>query len=167
MNTIYALVESISRTMFYVGQTQRDPTVRLAEHRYHTRTYKDGDENKYLYASQLNALCIEWEMIILAEIEAEKDAYSHDDVEDYYVNLYRREPLQNMRAGNQEPWFGTDYKDVGAMLAAKKRYLDRLRFKQPKVKKESDVTKTLFSFEKPNERFVSPGFEALAKRSRK
>ncbi len=36
-NTIYALIESKSRTKFYIGQTFRDPAARLAEHRYGTK----------------------------------------------------------------------------------------------------------------------------------
>lgn len=169
MNTIYALIEVESRTKFYIGQTYRDPLVRLNEHRYGSKNYKTGDELKYLYASQLDALGIVWGMVVLAQIETEKDSYSHDDVEDYYVNLYRKEPLQNMRAGNNEPWFGVDYNSVEAMLKAKQQYLDRLKFKQPKVavKRESDVEKMLYSFEQPHERFVSPAFEALAKRAKR
>lgn len=169
-NTIYALIESKSRTKFYIGQTFRDPAARLSEHRYGTKNCNAQSEDKYKYASALDALGIEWEMIVLAEIEAENDAYSYDDVEDYYVNLYRSEPLQNMRAGNQEPWFGVDYKDVESMLSAKKRYLDRKNFKEPKVKKEifTDPEKTLYSFEKPEERFMSPAMrEILAKRTKK
>ena len=168
MNTIYALIESQSRTKFYIGQTFRDPAVRLNEHRYGAKNYKEGDELKYLYASQLDALGIAWEMVILATIEAEKDAYSHDDVEDYYVCLYRKEPLQNMRAGNSEPWMQTSYPDIESMLKAKQRHLDRLTFKQPKLKKQvdSDVDKMLYSFEKPS-KFTAPAFERLANRIRK
>ena len=166
MNTIYALIESQSGTKFYIGQTYRDPAVRLSEHRYGAKTCNELSEDKYKYAAALDALGIAWEMVILATIEAEKDAYSQDDTEDFYICKYRKEPLQNMRAGWDEPWMQTSYLDIESMLKAKQRHLDRAKFKQPKVKRESDVDKILFSFEKPT-KFTAPAFERLAKKHRK
>ena len=163
-NHIYALIESESRTKFYIGQTYRDPAVRLSEHRYGAKTCNELSEDKYKYAAALDSLGIAWEMVILATIEAEKDAYSQDDTEDFYICKYRKEPLQNMRSGCDEPWMQTSYLDIESMLKAKQRHLDRVKFKQPKVKRESDVDKILFSFEKPHERFISPAFKALKKR---
>ena len=145
--------------------TRRDPLDRLKEHKNASKNYKAGDEDKYRYSSALDALGIEWTLEVLHTLEY-TDSYNHDDTEDFYVNKYRDHPLMNMRAGNHEPWFGVSYPNVEAMVAARKRYLDRLKFKEPKVKvkTESDVDKMLYSFEKPHERFVSPAFKALKKR---
>ena len=56
MNTIYALIEVESRTKFYIGQTYRDPAIRLSEHRYGAKNYKEGDELKYQYAHALDEI---------------------------------------------------------------------------------------------------------------
>ena len=166
-NSIYALVEVKTKTKFYIGQTTRDPQVRLGEHRYGAKTYKAGDELKYLYASSLDACGVAWTLEVLAEIETEKDAFLHDDVEDFYVNLYRNSPLTNMRAGNSEPWFGVDYADVGAMIAAREKCIAEAKIKEAKVKKQAefDAEKMIFSFEKPYEKFVAPAYRALQKRN--
>ena len=166
INTIYALVEIESRTKFYIGFTSRDPVERFKEHKYGAKTCGPKSEDKYKYASALDALGIEWtlEVITTADIT---DEYSENDTEDYYINLFRREPLQNMRAGMQQAWMGNDYLNIDEFLKAKKRYLDRAKIKTERVKKESDVNKMLYSFENPQKKFVSPAYEALAKRSRK
>ena len=167
LNTIYALVETNSRTIFYIGFTSRDPSERLKEHKNAAKKYVTGDENKYQYAHALDECGIEWDMEILHTVEI-TDSYNQDDTEDFYVNKYRNEPLQNMRAGNQSAWFGYDYPSVESMVAARQRYLDRAKIKMPKVKKEDkfEPEKMLYSFEKPS-KFMSPAFEALAKRKRK
>lgn len=170
LNHIYVLLEVESRTIFYVGQTHREPRIRLSEHRSGARNYAEGDELKYKYASALDALGIEWNMEIVATTDlGPTDSYDHDDIEDYYVNKYRREPLQNMRAGNSEPWCGVDYPSIEAFLAAKQRKLDANKYKAPRVKKiaEFDDEKMLYSFEKPSEKFMAPAFKKLAKKSRK
>ena len=169
LNHIYVLRETLSRTIFYVGQTSREPRIRLNEHRNHTRNYVEGDELKYKYASALDALGIEWDMEIVAVTDlGPDDAYDHDDVEDFWVNHFRREPLQNMRAGNSEPWCGIDYPSIEAFLEAKRRKLDASKYKAPRVKKtaEFDEEKMLYSFEKPHEKFMAPAFKRLAKKSR-
>ena len=174
MNTIYALVDTSTNLYFYVGQTTRDPQVRFAEHQYGAKTYKKGDENKYLYASLLDACGVVWTFTVLAQIETEKDAYNHDDVEDYYVNQYRHHPLQNMRGGNSEPWFGTDYNSVQEMVDARTGYLhmrkwrEELDKKTSKVKKQAifNAEKMLYSFEKPQEKFISDAFLRLKQRAR-
>lgn len=156
---IYALYETDSKTKFYVGRTE-DPKRRLGEHRYGAKSYKDGDENKYLYASQLDALKIKWDMEILADCDETTTHY-----EDYFVNLYRKEPLQNMKAGDREPWMGIDYRTPQEFLQARQTHLNKAKFKaaRVKIKRDTDPDKTLWSFEKPEKRFMSPAFEELAK----
>jgi hypothetical protein len=161
---IYALYEVESKTKFYIGRTI-DPHRRLNEHRLGSKHYKDGDEAKYLYANCLDALGIQWDMEILCECGPDTEDY-----EDFYVNKFRHEPLQNMRAGDSEPWMGRDYPNPEEFVLAKKRYLDRQKFKQPRERKvvETNPEETLYSFEKPAERFMSPVMrEVLAKRSKK
>lgn len=160
---IYALYESNSKTKFYVGRTE-DPKRRLSEHRSGAKNYKDGDEDKYLYASQLNALGIEWDMEILANCDETTKHY-----EDFYVNKYRHEPLQNMRSGDSEPWMGTDYRTPQEFLQARLTCVNKAKFKaaRVKIKHDTDPDKTLWSFEKPEKRFMSPAFEELAKKLKK
>lgn len=165
INHVYCLVEVLSRTKYYIGFTSRDPSERLKEHKNAAKNYKEGDELKYQYSHALDALGIEWTLEVLHTVDI-TDTYTQQDTEDYYCNLYRDCPLTNMRAGNSSAWWGSDYTGIDQFLAAKKRYLDRLKFKQPKVKRESDVDKMLYSFEKPS-KFVAPAFERLANRIRK
>lgn len=157
---IYALVETESKVKFYIGRTE-DPKRRIKEHRYGSRTYKEGDEDKYLYASQLDALGIKWEMVILMECGPDTEFY-----EDYFVNLYRNEPLQNMRAGDSEPWMGRDYRNPDEFLQEKKRIIEAAKIKVPKVKKvyDSDPARTLFIGEKPEQKFISPAMKAILAR---
>ena len=88
------------------------------------------------------------------------------------ADKFRSEPLQNMRAGDTEPWMGRDYSTPEDFVQSKQRYLDRAKIKQlkVKVKKESNPDQVLFSFENPQKRFTAPAFahlEKLAKNRRK
>lgn len=162
---IYALIELPSRTKFYIGRTI-DPKRRIGEHRSGARNYKDGDELKYLYASSLNAMGIEWEMEILDECSTETEFY-----EDYYINKYRSEPLQNMRSGDTEPWMGRDYSSPTEFLLRREKIIEEelhkkkiAKIRQKNRSNSSDAERTLFAGEDPNKRFVSPAYEAILKR---
>jgi hypothetical protein len=166
-NHIYALIEVESRVKFYIGQTRREPRTRLSEHKAAARTYAEGDELKYKYASALDALNIEWTMEILHIVDlGPNDPYNHDDVEDFYVNKYRVEPLQNMRSGNNGPWCGVDYNSIEAFLAAKQQSIDAIKPVHRVAVKPAkfDADSMLYSFESPHKKFVAPAFKSLAKR---
>jgi len=120
---IYALYEVQSKTKFYIGRTIH-PEQRIKEHRYGARVYKDGDELKYRYANALDSLGIEWDMEVLMECGPDTEFY-----EDYFVNFYRHEPLQNMKQGDSEPYMGKDYISPKDFVAAKE-----LHQKQAKIK---------------------------------
>ena len=165
LNTIYALIETESRTIFYIGFTSRDPHKRLTEHKSAALKYKDGDELKYQYASALDALGVEWALEVLHSVDI-SDTYKHDDVEDYYISLYRHCPLTNMRAGLQSAWMDRDYTSIDDLIVAKQEYLNRPKVVVEKVYKPTDVTKVLYSFES-TKKFTAPAFERLAKRYRK
>lgn len=167
MNTIYALVEVDTGTKFYIGQTHREPHIRLSEHRYGARVCNDSSENKYKYASALDYCGTLWDMVILTQIETEKDTYSMEDTEDFYVCKYRDQPLQNMCAGWGQPWMNATYDSIDEMLAAKEKYLLQQKHKEARVKKQQqfDADKMLFSFEKPQEKFVSAAFLRLKQRT--
>lgn len=158
---IYCLYEVETKTKFYIGRTI-DPHRRLYEHRLGSKNYRPGDEDKYQYAQALDALGIEWDLQILAECKENTDGY-----EDFYVNKFRHEPLQNMRAGDSEPWMGRDYSTPEELLAAKQHYLEQAKIKPVKEKRvvESDPDKMLFAmdFDQPHKKFVAPAFERLQK----
>lgn len=161
---IYCLYEVESGTKFYIGRTI-NPERRLGEHRLGSRHYKPGDEHKYQYANALDNLGIEWAMEILMECGPDTDFY-----EDFFVNKYRHEPLQNMRAGDSEPWMGRDYSHPEEFVAARTAAieLEKTRTKEPKEKKYTPTNpeETLYSFEQPHKKFTAPAFETLAKRHR-
>jgi len=161
---IYCLYEVETLTKFYIGRTI-DPTRRLSEHRNGSKNYQKGDELKYEYAHALDELNIEWDMEILMECGPDTDYY-----EDFFVNKYRHEPLQNMRAGDSEPWMGLDYVSPKDFVKARQKCLEQKKYKPitQKIARETDPEQTLFSFEKPTERFMSPAMrEILAKRTNK
>ena len=162
---IYCLFEVDTGTKFYIGRTI-DPHRRLNEHRLGSKNYQKGDELKYQYANALDQLGIKWDMAILMECGPNTDFY-----EDFFVNKYRHEPLQNMRAGDSEPWMGRDYTNLEEFVAARTAAieLEKTRTKEPKEKrtKESNPEETLFSFQKPHEKFTAPAFETLAKKVHK
>lgn len=156
---IYALIETESKMKFYIGRTIH-PKQRLTEHRYGAKTYKDGDELKYQYANALNQAGVAWEMEILMECGPNTEFY-----EDYFINKYRHEPLQNMKAGDSEPWNGRDYSSPEKYLAAKAQSLKpKTRIKTKKV---ANFTEPLYSFEKPYDRFMSPAMKDILQRRKK
>lgn len=159
---IYCLYEIATGTKFYIGRTI-DPARRLREHRIGSKNYKKGDEDKYQYANALDSMGIEWNMEILMECGPDTEFY-----EDFFVNLYRHEPLQNMRAGDSEPWMGRDYRNPEELLAAKKQCLEEIKNKEKRVKKhvDADPERMIFSFEDPHKKFMSPAYRKLAEKRR-
>jgi len=159
---IYCLYEVPTNRKFYIGRTI-DPHRRIGEHRLGSKNYKPGDEDKYAYANALDRLSIEWDMEVLMECEPDTEFY-----EDFFVNKHRHEPLQNMRAGDSEPWMGRDYSNPKEFLDAKQRHLDRAKFRQPKIARESicEPDKMIFSFEDPNKKFESPAMKWLRARTK-
>jgi hypothetical protein len=135
---IYALtyIEDGARIIFYIGRTI-DPHRRLGEHRLGSRHYKDGDEWKYQYASTLDSLNIPWEMEILMECGPGTEFY-----EDYFINLHRNEPLQNMKKGDDEPWMGRDYSGPSDFIKYRKAVVARQKASVPRVKVERRVDLT-------------------------
>jgi predicted GIY-YIG superfamily endonuclease len=162
---IYALVETQSRTKFYIGRTI-DPERRLTEHRSGSKNYKPGDELKYLYASQLDALSIKWEMEILQICGPDTDGY-----EDFYVNLYRDSPLMNMRAGDSEPWNGRDYASPEEYLAAKRKLIEEAKkvpvVKVKRIRDLADTDRTIMHGQNPETAFMSEGLREIMNRRKK
>ena len=161
---IYCLKEKISGIIWYIGRTG-SPERRMNEHRYGAKNYKEGDEWKYEYASQLDSMGIEWEMEILQICGPDTDGY-----EDFYVNLYRDSPLQNMKAGDSEPWNGRDYAGPEEYLAAKRKLIEEV--KQTKVKVEQvrdleDTDRTIMYGDNPETKFMSEGLRAILERRKK
>jgi hypothetical protein len=156
---IYALYEVQSKTKFYIGRSE-NPKRRLSEHRYGSKTYKPGDEWKYEYASTLDAAGIKWDMEILMECGPDTEFY-----EDYFVNLYRNEPLQNMVAGQSEPYMGRDYKSPADFVVAKELHLKQAKIKAVRAPKKIDkFVEPLYNHEKPSERFMSPAMRQILQR---
>ena len=162
---IYCLFEVDTGTKFYIGRTI-DPHRRLNEHRLGSKNYQKGDELKYQYANALDQLGSKWDMEILMECGPGTDFY-----EDFFINKYRHEPLQNMRAGDSEPWMGRDYTSPEEFVQTRSLAIEmeKLRTKEvkPKVQRESNPDQMIFSFEKPQEKFVAPAFRELAKKVHK
>lgn len=159
---IYALRETVSGEKFYIGRTI-DPKRRIGEHRLGSRNYKQGDEDKYAYANALDRLGIDWGMEVLMECGLDTEFY-----EDFFINKHRSEPLQNMRAGDTEPWMGRDYRNPEEFLKSKKYHLNKIKTKQPRVQRETicDPDRMIFSFENPNNKFESPAIKWLRARSK-
>lgn len=161
---IYALVETETKRKFYIGRTI-DPKRRIAEHRLGAKNYNPGDEDKYQYANCLDQLGVKWDMEIIMECGPETDGY-----EDFFINKFRDEPLQNMRAGDDEPWQGRDYRNPEEYLEEKKRVIEERNAPKPvkeKVHREADPDKMIFSFEKPNDKFMSPWMRERLQKSKK
>lgn len=161
---IYKLVETNTGVAFYVGRTE-DMKRRIGEHRYGARTYKDGDELKYLYAHNLDKCSEPWHMELLQECGPDTEHY-----EDFWVNklLLDGEPLQNMKAGDSEPWMGREYKSPEEFVRVRERIIkeERERVKKAKTVKPKELTGNmdpatmLFEFEKPSDKFISPWMKA-------
>lgn len=165
---IYALVEVKSKIKFYIGRTI-EPKRRLREHRYGARTYKPGDEDKYQYANALNAAGLKWTMEILMECGPDTEHY-----EDFFVNKYRLlgEPLQNMKAGDSEPWMGREYSSPQEFVKTRDKLIREreerklLNDAAPKARKESNVELTRF-VDDVKKGTVSPGLQAILDRRKK
>jgi hypothetical protein len=154
LDYIYCLFEIGSLTKFYIGRTD-NPKRRLREHRYGAKNYKPGDEWKYEYASTLNAAGLKWGLEVLMTCGPDTEFY-----EDYFVNKYRNEPLQNMRAGDSEPWMGRDYADARSFIQERNRCLQIIKEPKIRVKKESDVSLTRFVDDVRKET-ISPALQAI------
>lgn len=159
---IYALYEKESNLKFYVGRTI-DPHRRLGEHRSAGKNYQPGDEWVYEYIHTLGQAGLEWDMEILMECGPDTEFF-----EDYFINLYRDQPLQNMKAGDTEPWMGRDYAGPKEFVTEKYRCIEQERIRkikrQNREKRSSvsdDVSRIIFAGQRPHERFVSKGFLEL------
>lgn len=161
---IYVLIDTSIDQYFYVGRSE-DPKRRLQEHQYGARTYEEGDELKYFYASTLDSLGIPWEMKIVMECGPDTKHF-----EDYFVNKYRLEghPLQNMKAGDDGPWMGRHYKSPEEFVEARKRSLQKPKVSRPikAVRRNIDVDRTRF-IDEVNKKSVSSGLQAIIDRRNK
>lgn len=162
---VYRLFEVESNTTFYIGRSI-DMHRRLGEHRLGALHYIEGDEDVYQYASALNSLKIKWGMEVIDNCETKTEHY-----EDFYINKYRMagEPIQNMKAGDDGPWMGRSYKTPGEFLQKRTETIaaiaERARLlklaKKNRIKREDDYSRTLYSFEKPEEKFMSPALKCI------
>lgn len=156
---IYCLFEVDSDAIFYVGRTIH-PQQRLKEHQYGARIYKEGDEDKYCYAHALDAIGIKWDLRVVQECGEGTEFF-----EDYYVNLFRMhgEPIQNMKAGDDQPWMGRSYASPEDFVAKRTKCVERMNQKVERVKKEkrNDQERTLFTGEKVEDRFMSPWMKQM------
>lgn len=159
---IYALTyqENGKRVIFYIGRTI-NPKTRLAQHKHLAANYQAGYEWKYEYAHTLDLAKIPWTMEILLECDETCEFY-----EDYYINLHRDQPLQNMRKGDIEVWMGRDYASVQDFLSARTKAISDAKIREEKVKEEkvltgNDVDRSIFVGEDPNKKFMSEGTRKL------
>jgi hypothetical protein len=99
MEQIYALYYEYAdeRRYFYVGRTERDPKIRLSEHRYKA---KRGTEDVYKFirqSCQPNGIDV-WDMELLVNDQGDPT----EDCEDFWVVLMIRagHDLKNMKHGD-------------------------------------------------------------------
>ena len=156
---IYALIEKETKTKFYIGRTT-NPFRRLAEHRYGAKYYRPGDELKYQYANALDLEGIEWDMEILMECGPDTEFY-----EDFFINKFRKEPLQNMRAGDQEPWMGRDYHGPAEFVESRASILRKREMKNIREIKaknlDADVSTTKYFGDFGKKASISTGLQAI------
>lgn len=177
INYIYALysINSGEREYFYCGRSIH-PAIRLKEHHYAKKT---GHESKYQFIRALEGCGISWDMEILATVTATDKKF-----EDYYVwdLLCKGYPLQNQKQGDAAQQAeedaaervmrgsNTTYNTPKAFLDARAREIAeaaaraataRLNAKVARADGPSNPYETLFSFEKPQERFMSPAMKAM------
>ena len=159
---IYALVETNSNIKWYIGRTIH-PEQRIKEHRYGARIYKEGDELKYKYANALDSLNLPWHLEVLMECGPGTEFF-----EDYFINKFRGEPLQNMKSGDSEPWMGRDYSSPEEFVRTRERILEIEKKKTISTKKESDPELTVFVDDMSNmNKRISPGLQEILNRRKK
>ncbi len=155
---------------FYVGRTN-DLARRMGEHR---RAAAAGDtETKYQVIRDILAGGDEWEYVVLAEVDSDEQPY-----EDFWVYTLLCEgyPLANMKAGDARKQAEEDA--MGAMRGRGERFSEPKAFLDARAREIAeakaraataklagrvgaqkpldDGLSTLFSFEKPQDRFMSP-----------
>lgn len=170
---IYALHLKDQNSYFYIGRSN-NLLRRMGEHKNNAAA--GHTETKYQVIREIVAAGEEWSYTVLAEVTEEDE-----DFEDYYVYkaLCEGHPLANMKAGDaraqaQEAAMGTmrgrgeRYGDPKTFLDAREREVKeaaaraataRLNAKTKRLD-ASDPARTLFSFEKPEEKFISPWMQA-------
>lgn len=171
------------RTYFYIGRSIH-PTVRLKEHHY---AKKNGTESKYQFIRDLERAGLVWNMEILDTITTAEQEYESWWV---YKMLCEKHPLQNMKAGDIRQAAQQDamhsmvsrkesFNDARTFLDAQEREIKeaaaraataRLQAKSiqgSRLKEEYSPGETLFDWEKPERRFISPAMKTiLARRGR-
>ena len=173
---IYKLYETKTGTVFYIGRTI-DPRRRYMEHKLGALNYKIGDEDKYMYASALDAAGINWDLEVIHECGP-----GSKDFEDYFVNKYRNSgsPIMNMRAGDDGPWIGRDYKTPEEFVAAKAdglltikkarqaaKLAEKARIKRSTIDNDPLAKRVLFVGEDYKKKFISPALQAIFDRRAK
>ena len=175
---IYALYYELDGRIdyFYVGRSI-DPQRRHREHILDAKSGATQDSREFI--RNLTAVGIDFDHEILAEITSTDDKY-----EAYYVWEKRRQgyTLTNMREGDAEqialeieaegalegeitPYNFLQKRAEGIAAIEAKREAVKLAKKQ-RTKRDSDPERTLFSFEKPETRFVSKHVAELRERIR-
>ena len=158
---IYRLYEVETNKTFYIGRTI-DISRRFSEHKLGAKHYKLGDEDKYMYASALNALNLEWSIEVIYECGPDTEFY-----EDYFVNKFKLagEPIMNMKAGDLEVWNGREYASPSDYVKAREIAQNLAKNKPQRIKstlsKPCDPDRMLFVGEKISEKFVSPAMKSI------
>jgi len=178
---IYALYYTLDgkKDYFYVGRS-RNLERRMKQHLWDSVRGDTATSRQFI--RDLLAAGLTFDHEVLAEVTASDQHY-----EQYYtyVKLCEGYKLTNMRNGDARQAAYDDASDVmrerGERYNSPREFLDarervvaeaKARAKTAKfnAKKDpiaSDPEQVLYSFEKPHQRFTSPAFEALAKKSRR
>jgi hypothetical protein len=182
IETIYALCE-VQGAPFYVGRT-KDVTRRLREHNY---SKTKGTEAKYQHIRKLEAEGKQWELVPLAEVGPCTEHY-----EDFWVYTLLMEgyDLTNMKAGDSLQAAerdailvmrgkGQQFTTAAEFLQERDREIQEAEARKKAanlIKKTRtgypgvdlfDWQEPLYSFEKPQDRFMSAGTRALLEKRKK
>lgn len=166
---IYALFFTLDdkKDYFYVGRSE-NPTRRMKEHRSNSKSGATEDSREFI--RNLWTVGLDFDHEILATITSDQQNY-----EDFYVWDLARQGYQltNMKQGDSirqaEENIGFCFTPE-EFLQKRAEAIQQAIPKEVKAKRESvcDPNKVLYSFEKPERRFVAPAMrEMIARRAKK
>lgn len=154
---IYALYYELDgkRDYFYVGRSI-DIDRRMGEHLREAKAGHTEDSREFI--RNLLAVGIMFDHEILAVVTTEDEHY-----EDFYCwqMMGRGYKLTNMKQGDaekraEEAIRGNKYSGPKEFLEARAAELEKEKIKIAKVKRDTDLERTLYSFEDPQKKWVSP-----------